>query len=374
MPKIRLSGTVLGADDPNRAARARLLYLLFAKGWDIYNSNGDQQITLSNIEKKIIESDAFLFTPGATLEDMFKAISIFVGYQTLDRNLAGKPTVILNEDGSWNPFFAVLAHLRKMGTVKQDYRSFLLSAHSEEGVLDILESARSQGTPDAGRHKLDEGSPVTINEAPLPAENIGNACVFCSASLEDPHYISDGEALGRLLAVNDIGCISGAGRSGIMGAVVKGSVEAGGWAAGSNVPHIIELEGLPDGLSAFWPRPDIYTRMEVMIEHSNAFIIFPGGAGTVQELLALMIFKHQKHPLMVDKPVVIFNRRNHLGEPFWAPLIDLLSDMCFPGDFVVTKELDDILPAILPCMRRTLMNEALIPMTGDNLEETRLAS
>src|SRR6187200_842355 len=130
MAKIRLSGTVLGSDDPNRASRAKLLYLLFARGWDIYNSNGDQRITLSNIEKKIIESDAFLFTPGATLEDMFKAISIFVGYQTLDRNLAGKPTVILNEDGSWNPFFAVLAHLRKMGTVKQDYRSFLLSAHS----------------------------------------------------------------------------------------------------------------------------------------------------------------------------------------------------------------------------------------------------
>ena len=86
MPKIRLSGTVIGADDPNRASRARLLYLLFANGWDIYNSNGDQRITLSNIERKIIESDAFVFTPGATLEDMFKAISIFVGFQTLDRS------------------------------------------------------------------------------------------------------------------------------------------------------------------------------------------------------------------------------------------------------------------------------------------------
>src|SRR6185436_8933934 len=121
MPKIRLSGTVLGTEDPNRASRAHLLHLLFAKGWDIYNSNGDQRITLSNVEKKIIESDAFVFTPGATLEDMFKAISIFVGFQTLDANLAGKPTIILNADGSWNPLFAVLSHLRKMGTVQQNY-------------------------------------------------------------------------------------------------------------------------------------------------------------------------------------------------------------------------------------------------------------
>jgi len=358
MPKIRLSGTVLGADDPNRAARARLLYLLFAAGWDIYNSNGDQRITLSNIEKKIIESDAFVFTPGATLEDMFKAVSIFVGFQTLDRNLAGKPTVILNEDRSWDPFFAVLAHLKKLGTVKQDYEQFLLPVETPEQVLEALERIKSQGVPDAGRHKLEEHA-ATVMDVPLPEEYVGSACVFCSASLEDPSYLADGEALGRALAQNKIGCVSGAGRSGIMGAVVKGSVEAGGWTGGSNVPHIIQLEGLPDGLSSFWLRPDIYTRMEVMIEKSDAFVIFPGGAGTVQELLALMIFKHRKNPLMEGKPVVIFNRQNHAGLKFWDPLIDLLSDLCQPGDFVVAREMEDILPAIEPGMKRRHNVEAV---------------
>jgi hypothetical protein len=151
MPKVRLSGTVTGTDDPGRAVRARILYLLFGAGWDIYNSNGDQRITLSNIERKIIESEAFVFTPGATLEDMFKAISIFVGYQTLDRNLAGKPTVILNTDFSWDPLFGVLDHLNKMGTIKQDHRDFLLAAESAEGVLETLELVRTKGIPDAGR-------------------------------------------------------------------------------------------------------------------------------------------------------------------------------------------------------------------------------
>ncbi|MDD5199399.1 MAG: LOG family protein [Terrimicrobiaceae bacterium] len=373
MPKIRLSGTVLGADDPNRASRARLLYLLFAKGWDIYNSNGDQRITLSNVEKKIIESDAFVFTPGATLEDMFKAISIFVGFQTLDRNLAGKPTIILNEDASWNPFFAVLAHLRKMGTVQQDYEDFLLTVESPESVLDMLDLAKSRGIPDAGRHKIGEGKRAVV-DAPVPDDYVGSACVFCSASLEDPHYLADGEALGRILAGNKIGCVSGAGRSGIMGAVVKGSVDAGGWAAGSNVPHIIELEGLPDGLSTFWLRPDIYTRMEVMIENSDAFIVFPGGAGTFQELLALMIFKHQKNPLMEGKPVVIFNRQSHAGLQFWDPLIDLLSDRCVPGDFVVARELADILPAIQPGMKRLRAKESPALAETGSLQGAELAA
>jgi len=345
MPKVRLSGTVRGTDDPGREARARLLYLLFSKGWDIYNSNGDQRITLSNIEKKIIESEAFVFTPGATLEDMFKAISIFVGYQTLDRNLSGKPTVILNTDDSWNPLFAVLDHLNRMGTIKQDHRDFLLAAGKPEGVLETLEIVRMKGLPDAGREKIGENK-ATSFEAPVPDDYVGNVCVFCSATLEEPSYLADGHSLGRQLAENRMGCVSGAGRSGIMGAVVEGSVEAGGWTAGSNVPHIIELEGLPDGLSSFWLRPDIYTRMEVMIENSDAFVIFPGGAGTVQELLALMIFKRQKNPMMVGKPVVLFNRANADGVRFWDPLIGLLGDLCEEEDFAVANNLDEILPLI----------------------------
>lgn len=362
MATLRLSGTVLGPEDPNRASRARLLYLLFAKGWDIYNANGDQRITLSNIEKKIIESDAFVFTPGATLEDMFKAISIFVGFQTLDANLAGKPTVIMNEDASWTPLFAVLAHLHRMGTVRQNYEDFLLTVNTPEEVVAALERVKAQGIPDAGRHPLEE-SEATILEAPLPADYIGSACVFCSASLEDPAYLADGEALGRILAENKIGCISGAGRSGIMGAVVKGSVEAGGWAGGSNVPHIIQLEGLPDGLSSLWLRPDIYTRMQVMIENSEAFVIFPGGAGTVQELLALMIFKHQENPLMAGKPVVIFNREHRTGVRFWDPLIELLSGMAQPGDFVVADTLEELLPAITPGMKK--LHARKIPTVSD---------
>ena len=75
MPKVRLSGTIKGSDDTNRESRARILYNLFANGWDIGNSNGDQRITLSNIESQIVGSDAFVFMPGADLEDLFKAVS-----------------------------------------------------------------------------------------------------------------------------------------------------------------------------------------------------------------------------------------------------------------------------------------------------------
>ncbi len=342
MPTVRLSGKTLSANESvERALRAKLLFLIYNAGWDINNASGKEQITLSNIEKKIIESDCFVFTPGASLEDLFKAVSIFVGYQTIDQNLSGKPTVILNSDASWDPLFNVLSHLGKMGTVKQDYREFLLLANSPEEVLARLDAAKDQEFPDAGREEVDDPEMPT-SDTPPPSDFLGNVCVFCSATLEDPGYIADGEELGRILARNKFGCVSGAGKSGIMGAVVRGSVEAGGWTAGSNVPHIIKLEGLPAGLSRFWLRPDIYTRMEVMIENSDAFVIFPGGAGTVQELLALLIFLEQGDDLMKGKPVIIFNRLDEEGRGFWDPLITLLGNYCQADEFRIAQSIPEI--------------------------------
>lgn len=357
MPKVRLAGTVRGARDPNREIRARLLYSLFSKGWDIYNSNGDQRISLSNIERKIIESDAFVFTPGATLEDLFKAVSIFVGYQTLDRHLLDKPTVLLNSDRSWDGLFALLVHLHGLGTVKQPHDEFLFQVQTPDEVLDALKASGLRRAPLMGWTRAEAGV-VQSYETPLPPGHGGNVCVFCSATIENPAYLADGYEFGRRLARKGFGCVSGAGKSGIMGAVVRGSVEAGGWTGGSNVPHIIELEGLPSGLSSFWLRPDIYTRMEIMIERSEAFVIFPGGSGTLQEMLALMIFKHQGHPAALNKPVVVYNRVDEAGRAFWTPMIKLLETWCYDGEFTVVEEFDNLIPTV-----ESLMDASRVTLT-----------
>mgnify|MGYP005666303549 FL=1 len=132
----------------------------------------------------------------------------------------------------------------------------------------------------------------------------------------------------------------------MMGSVVKGAVESGGWTGGSNVPHIIKLEGLPEGLSSFWLRPDIYTRMEIMIERSDAFVIFPGGAGTLQEFLALLLLLEADDPIMKDKPIIVFNRIDKSGRKFWAPLIELMEKIQYSSYFTVVDELDQVIPTV----------------------------
>jgi uncharacterized protein (TIGR00730 family) len=350
MPIVRLSGKVLGEFDAQRETRGQLLYQLFRSGWDIYNSNGDQQISLSNIQRKIQETDSFVFLPDAHLEDLFKAVSVFVGYQTLDADLAGKSTILMNSDGSWGDFLALLESLHARGTIKQNFRDYLLEAKSLEQVVATLEEAKKS---------LRERTPLepVIHDGPSfdrpPVHELaGNVCVFCSASTKDENLLQEGYALGRDLAWNNLGCVSGAGSCGVMGTVVRGAIENGGWTGGSNVPHIIELEGLPEGISSFWLRPDIYTRMEIMIERSDAFIIFPGGAGTVQETLALIIYKHQKHPAMQGKPVILYNRQDEQGG-FWDPLHKLLLPWVAPGDLTIVSEHEQLVPETLAALSRT---------------------
>lgn len=360
MKTIRLSGTVAGTEDPSRKVRAEILYGLFAAGWDIYNSNGDQHITLNNIEKKIIESNAFMFMPGATLEDIFKAVSIFVGYQTRDPNLTGKTTVILNTDGSWNPLFALLDALNALGTIGQNYRDYLIEVQSVDDALACLEKINDGDIPEAGIKKVVKHNIRSFSHTP-PIGLHSNVCVFCSASIEHQEYLDEGYELGQRLADNKLGCVSGAGKTGVMGKVVRGCLDNKGWAAGSNVPHIIEMEGLPDGLSEFWLRDDIYTRMEIMIEKSDAFIIFPGGSGTLQEMLALLIFKQLGSPLMINKPIVVYNKPlpEDPSVGFWDKLIPLLAPLLASNTlgtstlessteeaaFTVANNLDDVMQA-----------------------------
>ena len=345
MPTVRLSGSVSETDPEKREARAHLLYLLFRDGWDIYNSNGDQHVTLSNIEEKIVESDAFAFMPEPALEDLFKVTSIFVGYQTLDHHLKGKPTVIMNGDGSWKPYFDLLSHLQKLGTIKQDVGKFLHLVDDAEALSKDLSAALGRELPDAGREVIGEEKKESYEC--LPPEDLRyNVCVFCSATIEKESQLRDGYTFGKKLAEERLGCVSGAGKSGIMGQIVAGASENGGWTGGSNVPHIIALEGLPDGLSCFWPRPDIYTRMEVMIENSDAFVAFPGGSGTVQEVLALLILHQQGDPVMNNKPVVLFNRVDEDGVAFWDPFVKLLEEQGAADLIRSVSDLDEILPTI----------------------------
>ena len=353
MPKnIRLSGAIREKDSQElREIRAKLLYHLFSEGYNIYNGNGDQDVTLWNIQKKIIEADGFVFLPGAHLDDIVKASSIFVGYQTGDKDLDGKPSVLLNQKGSWDMWLNLIDHLHDLGTVSQKREQIINIVKKTEDVVSALR--KQQVTIEKKQTKYAKKPPKkSIKGDESRKKPNYSICVFCSASTTDDKLIQMGYDLGRDIAKAGWGCISGAGRTGIMGSVVRGAYEGGGWTGGSNIPHIIQLEGLPDGMNAFWPTGDIYQRMQIMIEKSDAFVILPGGMGSVQEALVLLDLKRKRDPLMKSKKIVVVNpsavNKNGKKVRFWDPLIKLAERHRVTQHLTITNTIENVTQLLRP--------------------------
>jgi hypothetical protein len=136
--------------------------------------------------------------------------------------------------------------------------------------------------------------------------------VFGSARTgpDDPQYEAAVE-VGRLLADAGFSVITGAG-PGIMEAANKGAKEAGGRSVGCNIELPFEQGANPyvDTLVNF---RYFFARKTMFIKYSVAFIIFPGGFGTLDELFeAVTLIQTGK---IYQFPVVLFGRH------YWAGLI-----------------------------------------------------
>jgi uncharacterized protein (TIGR00730 family) len=135
--------------------------------------------------------------------------------------------------------------------------------------------------------------------------------VFGSARTppEDPQYKA-AVAIGGLLAKRDFAVITGAG-PGIMEAANKGAKLAGGRSIGCNIELPFEQGSNPyiDTLVHF---RYFFVRKTMFIKYSAAFIIFPGGFGTLDEMFeAVTLIQTGK---ISQFPVILFGRH------YWAGL------------------------------------------------------
>lgn len=132
-----------------------------------------------------------------------------------------------------------------------------------------------------------------------------SVAVFCaSASGAKAQYVAAAEELGRTLAQRGIGLVYGGGKTGLMGAVADGALAAGGHVVGV-IPHVlVDLEVAHDGVSELHVTSTMHTRKALMAEKADAFIILPGGYGTLEEMYEVLAWQTLK---IHSKPVVLFN-------------------------------------------------------------------
>ena len=162
--------------------------------------------------------------------------------------------------------------------------------------------------------------------------------IFGSARIgpDDPQYRA-AEKVARLLAKAGFAVITGAG-PGIMEAANKGAYLAGGRSIGCNIELPFEQGANPyvDTLINF---RYFAVRKTMFIKYSVAFIIFPGGFGTLDELFeALVLIQTGK---IYQFPVILFGRYYWAGLIRWLQSRVLRERKIAPGDLDLMLLTDD---------------------------------
>jgi uncharacterized protein (TIGR00730 family) len=155
--------------------------------------------------------------------------------------------------------------------------------------------------------------------------------VFGSARFKDgSRYYRMGRELGGALARAGFGVMTGGG-PGVMEAVNRGAKEAGGLSLGCNItlPHEQTHNPWLDGFIEF---RYFFVRKVMLVKHSVAFVILPGGLGTLDE--AFEVATLIQTGKLTNFPVVT------MGKAFWKPLREFIRSALVKSGAVGREELD----------------------------------
>ena len=132
---------------------------------------------------------------------------------------------------------------------------------------------------------------------------IRSVCVFCGASSgSDPLYREQTRRLGGLIAGAGMILIFGGGKAGLMGALADGALAADGQVIGVIPEFLKEREHSHSGVTDLQVVDSMHSRKQRMFDLSDAFVVLPGGVGTLDETLEMITWKQlHRH----DKPIVI---------------------------------------------------------------------
>ncbi len=116
-----------------------------------------------------------------------------------------------------------------------------------------------------------------------------SVAVFCGSGLGTrPEYAQAARDVGRSLAARGVALVYGGGGKGMMGALADGALEAGGRVVGV-IPHwMMEKEAAHTGVAEMRVVETMLERKTVMAELAEAFLVLPGGLGTMDEMFEVL--------------------------------------------------------------------------------------
>ena len=179
-------------------------------------------------------------------------------------------------------------------------------------------------------------------------ESIASVCVYCGSSLGvNPRHAEAARQLGAELAERGIRLVYGGGRIGLMGQVADAVLAGGGQVIGVIPEHLQVQEKGHRGVTELHVVATMHERKNLMFELSDAFVILPGGFGTLDEAFEMLTWRQlQLH----DKPILFVN----IGG-YWTVLDKLVDQFIGEGFarassrrlFAMVDAVEDVIPTLI---------------------------
>lgn len=151
---------------------------------------------------------------------------------------------------------------------------------------------------------------------PQQKENSKAICVFCGSSPgASEGYTKLADDLGKEIAKRDLGLVYGGGGTGLMGSTARAVRDSGAHVLGVIPDFLMTAERALDSVETLVVK-NMHERKMMMYERSSAFVVLPGGIGTIEEAVEMMSWMRlQLH----QKPIVFLSEND-----YWSPLMALI--------------------------------------------------
>lgn len=168
-------------------------------------------------------------------------------------------------------------------------------------------------------------------------------CVFCGAKqFVDQKFKTLAADFGKEMARKGITLVYGGSKSGLMATISDTVIKNNGKVIGIYPKILYEREPMNMDLTQSILVDTMSVRKEVMIANADAFLVLPGGIGTLDELFEVLTLKDLGAH---HKPVILLNY-----DGYWDKLIDLcnylvetkFANESLPHYFKVAKKVDDV--------------------------------
>lgn len=162
-------------------------------------------------------------------------------------------------------------------------------------------------------------------------------CVFCASSdtVADIHRETARE-MGAAIAAQGWSLMYGGGNIGLMGEVARAALKGGAHVTGV-IPHLLaDREVALEEVSKLVRTETMRERKAIMDEGSDAFLVLPGGIGTLEEVVEILTLKQLGYH---ERPIILLDPTG-----YWDPLLALLDTMVAQG--LANTQLTHLLEAV----------------------------